>query len=699
MNAIIKKELRDLIRWIPLGIVFGVVMVWMVLPTQFSTAASFDVTFHSQLALFAAVVATAFGLLQSLFDIRNDKRGYLLHRPLSHQQVFWAKLIAGFIAYVGTLAIPVCVAAVYLSFHGIDRLPCNAWQLLPACISCLFVFLFHPTAILIANRKARWLGTRVLPAVGTMLGVFFLHILVMKGFGVSEGLAETLSGRMLGLGVIAIPLAALVVLAAGHAFSSESRRMPARGRGVGNISGIVLLLFSAVGLYTTAAVLFLSSFPATLPSSYSGYRLDISPENEMRILRTTQNFPYGDDPEYATKPINSKGPFESGTVVPANTASLHEYWVDANPFKQFKVFNAFPSKSSSTGQVDVVEFDRRLLLYSNNRLEGIVTPDGVFRDLAKVTGQFDGRVASTYLGSTNNVFQDSSGIYQIDFDDFSIRQLVKGKFDRINPVFSPDGKTSTVWTLADDQLTRFDLQPFNTSDTSPGPGHVMIDGVTVQAQSPPVEFVKRATYEIEPEEFYESIYVLHAPDDTWVLAKQSRRQTRQQSIQYRNLDKSKRGEYAHASLVIDLSIEKVDSDDSHWYALCIPPFAMGGALLSFGNSVEESQMLSMSVILLIAHVIFAAVGCWILATRLSLTPRRRLMWTLSGALLGIGTLLALIASYPKPFKEPCPKCDKNRRIDLEDCEHCGNAWDPPLDEGIEIIEPMGPIGHAEPVLV
>ena len=209
----------------------------------------------------------------------------------------------------------------------------------------------------------------------------------------------------------------------------------------------------------------------------------------MRILRTTQNFPYGDDPGYATKPINSEAPFESGTVVPANTASLHEYWVDANPFKQFKVFNAFPSKSSSTKQVDVVEFNQRILMYSSNRLEGIVTPDGVFRDLAKVTGQFDGRVASTYLGSTNNVFQDSSGIYQIDFDDFSIRQLVKGKFDRINPVFSPDGKTSSVWTLADDQLTRFDLQPFNTSDTSPGPRHVMIDGVTVQAQSPPVESV------------------------------------------------------------------------------------------------------------------------------------------------------------------------------------------------------------------
>ena len=78
-------------------------------------------TFHSQLALFAAVVATAFGLLQSLFDIRNDKRGYLLHRPLSHQQIFCAKLIAGFIAYVATLAIPVGVAAAYLSFHGIER--------------------------------------------------------------------------------------------------------------------------------------------------------------------------------------------------------------------------------------------------------------------------------------------------------------------------------------------------------------------------------------------------------------------------------------------------------------------------------------------------------------------------------------------------------------------------------------------------
>ena len=325
-------------------------------------------------------------------------------------------------------------------------------------------------------------------------------------------------------------------------------------------------------------------------------------------------------------------------------------------------------------------------MYSEDRLEGIITPDGIFRDATKATGRFNDRIVWEIFGTT--VFRDSSGVYQVDFDEFSIRQIAEGEFDRINYV-TPSSVSSptTAWATVGDQLIRFGLQPIDSSKDAPKAKSV-IPGLQNQ-NVPLIKFVKQATYEFEPAKIWETVHVIHAPDDTWVLVKH----TSSEPVRYRNLDKSKRGEFAEATL----PVHELDPDNSYWGALCAPPCLVGAQLaLTFSNSLEIRSGVDLYLVVATAHMIVAAVLCWILATVLRLKSRSRLVWTIVGGLLGIGTLLALIAIYPKPILEACPKCDKNRRIDFDHCGHCGNAWDLPMDEGIEIIEP---IENAEPMMV
>ena len=114
MIAVFKKELRDCLRWSPLGMVLGLVMLWMVLPDDVNSATQMESGLAAQLGLVASLIAIALGLLQSLPDTRNDSRGYLMHRPIKPSRIFWAKIAAGYVTYVITLAVPVIVAMVYL---------------------------------------------------------------------------------------------------------------------------------------------------------------------------------------------------------------------------------------------------------------------------------------------------------------------------------------------------------------------------------------------------------------------------------------------------------------------------------------------------------------------------------------------------------------------------------------------------------
>jgi len=90
---------------------------------------------------------------------------------------------------------------------------------------------------------------------------------------------------------------------------------------------------------------------------------------------------------------------------------------------------------------------------------------------------------------------------------------------------------------------------------------------------------------------------------------------------------------------------------------------------------------------MVLQIAIAMSLAYLAAQQRGLSARSRTIWLILSALLGPGSSLAILAIYPECFREPCPRCDKRRRVENELCEHCGKAWDKPADEGIEIIEP------------
>ena len=678
MKAIFKKELRDVIRWTPAGIVLGVVMVWMSLPTEPSSASSFDTTLASQLGLCGAIVAIAYGFLQSLFDIRNDSRGYLLHRPIDVGQIYFAKLASGFVAYVMTLAVPIGIAAAYVGFYGIDFMPLSAWQVIPACIACLFVFLLHPTAMLCANRDARWVGTRLLPAAGVVACILFLIGILWDGW------SNTWLLRILELMAIGFPVAIVIVWAGRHAFACDTQLPPASFHGRRSVACVILLTVSSVVVYTAVTTFILESYPKSQGDQVV-YGLDVGPDNKFRVLQTTQS-QIDWKHRYATRPIDTQEPFQYGDIVPADSIFVYDgLGLRSGPFRQFVYLGRF------SNDLDVVASRDRLYVYYYGQLKGVITPDGGFRDVKKATGGFSKYVAfrntgkyfrGSYVHLSHSLFSDANGIYQVDFDDLSIRQLAKGEFESLNVQMG--SIPSTVWAKSGDQLIRFSVRAHDPADPLPSLAEAPIQQ-TNSIMLPQIDLEKVASYAVDLENSEQTSQILSAPDGSQLLVRQSR----SGYVQYRDLDSSGRGEYS-STRVPATELQKRNLVEC-LQLLCIPPSVLGGMICGFGRN-EFRTLPPIGLIAL--NAIVAAALCWLLTTKLGLKSRRRLWWTIAAALLGLGTLLAVIAIYPKLVREACPRCDKDRRVDLDDCEHCGNAWDPPADEGIEIMQRSDQAEHS-----
>ena len=80
MTTIFFKELKDVIRWVPLGIVLIGVLCWRSLPGYVHQCYDVSNTIAGSVVIGSGLFALALGLLQSLFDLRTDSRAFLLHR-------------------------------------------------------------------------------------------------------------------------------------------------------------------------------------------------------------------------------------------------------------------------------------------------------------------------------------------------------------------------------------------------------------------------------------------------------------------------------------------------------------------------------------------------------------------------------------------------------------------------------------------
>jgi hypothetical protein len=84
----------------------------------------------------------------------------------------------------------------------------------------------------------------------------------------------------------------------------------------------------------------------------------------------------------------------------------------------------------------------------------------------------------------------------------------------------------------------------------------------------------------------------------------------------------------------------------------------------------------------------SALACFMLPRRHAFSLARRIGWGLCGLLLGPTGLLLMIALLEWPAQVTCPKCRKRRVVTRDACEHCGAAHATPARDGTEVIEPI-----------
>ena len=163
MKALLIKEFRENLRWLPVGLLLFGFVAWQVTPSQQNPFNPVDSVVTELVALLGPFFPAALGFLQSAFDLRNGPRAYLQCRGVHPKDIVLAKIISGFTIYATSLIVPVAILALYLNAVGLTYYPVRPLQVLPGLLVGLAAFSFFPSAILVLARPASWWGTRLLP--------------------------------------------------------------------------------------------------------------------------------------------------------------------------------------------------------------------------------------------------------------------------------------------------------------------------------------------------------------------------------------------------------------------------------------------------------------------------------------------------------------------------------------------------------
>ncbi len=170
MKALIWKELRENLKWVPLpGL--AILLIFLI---DNPDEPMLDVTGAFFFCLTAVAFAAALGFLQTFFEGHGDKRSLLLHRPLSHSRIFLARTLAGVGLYLLALGIPFVCLEYWMSRPGNMPAPYHWRTSLPWLADILSGLVYYFAGMLTAQRDVRWYGSRGL----AVAAAFFCSYLV-----------------------------------------------------------------------------------------------------------------------------------------------------------------------------------------------------------------------------------------------------------------------------------------------------------------------------------------------------------------------------------------------------------------------------------------------------------------------------------------------------------------------------------------
>ncbi len=680
MKELLWKELREHRKWLPLpGLVILLVFV-----LDRPEVPMFDTTAAYFFCLIAVAFGAALGFVQVYFEGHGDKRSLLLHRPLSATRIFLVKAFVGVGLYLPALGVPFVCLESWLAAPGNIPAPFHWQTSFPWLADILSGLVYYFAGMLVAQREARWYGSRCL----ALAAAFLCSYLVWALAEFSEA-----------LGVIAIfgSLTALVAWGSfltGGVYSSQPRVAKA-----------------ALALTLLAGLLSLGMFGKQLIGAFCNseiiYACDV--ERHGRLLTAPTREGAGPVGHWIDLSNGQEPPDLRDSVVDLRRTTAWAI-MERPTYQSYRNSGRFYIECSNETKPgrEVWYFDQssgRLLGYDGFRHQslGSFGPDGFAPPGQPSLSRFPGELRHRtfrWQAVPLDLLAFPGAVYRVDFVRRTLRVIVTA--DRDETVLF-----AGWW--ADELSTRPKLAVVSTDKRF----HVLREDGTRLVSIPRVHDCKEQVpvigllenperyfvwyptlpWEllIEPEAYQTTPFHFHEYDATG-----SELRRRSPQVPYTSTPYAK-ALFGLATPPTEAAALVGTSRYLRWEAR-----AQGSThksiLLSFLDGIrhyvpgtsryEEASdgVISLYLSLMVLSATASALGCLVLARRYAFSRGGRIGWTLMGFLFGWAGFVLLLVFREWPALVPCPHCCKLRIASREQCEHCGALHATPVPDGTEIVE-------------
>lgn len=689
MQAIVIKELRENLRWLPIGVLIIGVFVWLVTPTGITytqTTTTDSITLSCSMG--AALYAILLGALQSIFDLSDKQRGFLFHRSVSKNEVLYGKVIAGALLFSLACAIPLTCLALWFAWMGLEYLPVRPAQVIPSLLMCVACFSLHPATLVCVDRPARWFGTKLLPLVAVAMPLVIVPFILRSGtstfwwlsFGIylafliavfcSLG-AERWTRKLLLIVGSAVTIVFCFAFVASCYQSIQIRRSP--------------YVYSQIGLDKTGQ------------PWYYRYRNEIDRSNGYE----QKTVPISGEPLRVNTRPNLDAPLPADLVL-----SDLSHFLKIERFHSRNHFASIDYVSNRTGKHILYDNRGQMLLYEIDSqkqppLSGVITKDG-YHSLGETPGPpftFNpiqlGESLFISLARAGidpiSIWSDLNGIYQFSPESGAITILLETPIESAAMLAVANNRTPRLLLLSNGIFHLYELVDeagqTNWFELPPKDRQYVI-----HRQLPPLQLKELATFPAPPKQLSELASIAMTEDGKFIAVDHV-------NTSYATLDSSSDTEWQVTRFISPHSLpEGIDAIAS---AAVVPI----GTFLVFVVSSVVAQIMAgrpplvqleaalpsadlmwvMIVVSILATSALAMVTYW-LCQRRGLGRGTTVLWSIASLFLGLATPLAVVAIFPKLVYEVCPSCQRPRRIDREKCPHCAAAWSSAPTVGIELLE-------------
>ncbi len=582
-------------------------------------------------AFFCAIFGTVLGWLQIHAEKQRDLQAFLLHRPLTRTAILLGKIAAGLCLYALGAGLPLLGFIAVVVTPGRVAAPFEWPMVLPLAAIFLLGLVYYFAGMLTGVRQARWFGSRgfglglaIIATVGVFLSEFWQALLVLSITGGILTLA-TWGSFQLGGYYRHQPLPAKLALTSAC------------------VAAGVLLVLAAIGIFQVLAPEF---------RSFSNDEYAFTKDGAVcKVIHPST----GGEPQIMDL---------NGQPLRINYGELLQHrWRAATFFGEQGERRRSHYSSSDRfftfwGRADktmwYLTHDGRLVSYdiATRRQTGA---------LAQSANTFFPPLVHSGMDSEavhpQGILASSNSLYHVDLEHRSLKPIWSvGNDDRIESYGSGDywNKFESLRTLV---VTRKSVQMLELNGYAEW---------SIPNQASNSGYSEITVLFLQPTNRFAVIFQKAG----WVLPSRVAWVTAGEGI-----TKSMELPELPPSVGEDFILNLI--------GLLMPPSL--SAKLPFWRVLGVHSW-PWNPWCMIPAGLCAIVG-WCLGRRYSFPIKAQIGWFVFIMLFNLPGLLAFLSVQEWPARETCPRCQKLRAVDREQCPHCGADFAPPEKNGTEIFEP------------